>query len=1537
MKINVEQLPFANKDWLNQGNVSIGRFEVSTTGTIGSHAPEPEVEDLAKVINIVKARIRSKPRSLVTVLADQRAFLPISSLKAGAEQGSAVCRLARHFPLEAFQAFLEDIKSEIQKWKVADKFDSVEKVKEIFSIPNQLSIEGLKSARNKTRKLEISISNLDALSRITENQLAKINPIPIGTGFLIGGKHLLTNHHVISSKEVAQQCIAQFNYIEDEKGHLQPSIDYELAPEMLFVSEPELDYTLVQLKSDRFAQLPGYYFGWLPLSEDSDNVCPGLSYLQLDIDQDFDLNSREQLNAILQAKLEEMQNNGFIVKQDWITQYEQENRVEKPILVILPPLVQQNQSEAELATLESEGESKIEVKLAELEAALKSIIPEKSDQQPIFSRQFLPGDDGFIVHHPKGKRKQISPYQATERGLYKHFLRYNTATDYGSSGSPVFNARWELVALHHAVIRPTTNNSGQKSVQQGIRICQIVSDLKRKSVSNSKLQSFIDDFVLTQEELEFPPLPSVLEFDGISNCIDITQPTKELAADFAPFGIEAWVNPYSSSADATIFSQVCQETWYEDFKEDSIFGQYILALKITPEGHIVFSKEPFWKISSSAFPQNGLLYPSIQSGEERSHPKHPLDILALQSIDQEEVQINLVIDPLKPVEDRILEEKILKEKIKALQCVLYCLGFFPDETYSRQSENYRETYFRTLSGWLDENTRTAIKRFNAWCFGESLTSTEISRIQVEEKLITIPSAAISIFKVRGTFLGLGTKRGTFLGLGTNRRPRTSADEEYKNHHGLRVLELQHCLESLDWNSPYLLDQKFPETPKISLNGEFDWPQNGRKPEAWLQAESITAYAVKRLQSTYCQPDEGVFGALTLAALEQAKTYEVRTREKLPIGEFSHVAVTFDPEDKEVKIYINGQLTNRRYIGRQKVGHICKAVIGARSSNSALSNAQDSYTAYLRGAMSEVRLWKKALQAKDIARKIYYRLSESNIHDENLVGYWRLEEGRFREADQNRHQDSQGIKANIKERGYCFCNYAAQSRLYASESKLQVQEASQQVSLRSACNFPTIPLPFGLKAEQEIILKIMPQNLNTISQNEVMKDEPGITVEFWIKFRYGNGEIITEGESEEGFYSLSWIDGKIHLKLSSENLLTKIQTQEAVRDTQIWHHVAFSWGATSKEVRLYLNGKLQDVVAIQAQVQTLNYETTYKSIITFPANEFATNHQTLRIAPKNSKNPQSNIHESQSLNCSIAELRVWQVVRPDSAIKAYLNQRLNPEEEVKNRLVGYWRFDGKENFTVQSDYCKVSLELQGTPKELEWITPQSKILKFTDVNDQHWVAKILDGLHDVGLLGSFVDGNAVQFRPDDPILREEFVVLLLNAFGGEPLTDRANVLLRFKDKTEIKSEHFNDIEYVWRLGLISGERENHDDKSPVREITFAPNRPTPRCQVFAAIFDSLRSQAPTISDAEEREKLLKGLSDIQSQKTQFSWISLETIAAGIQNELIVGKTANPTQLDFQSEATRAEVAAMLYQALVYQKRVDRIETNRILKVVDTSSS
>jgi hypothetical protein len=54
-----------------------------------------------------------------------------------------------------------------------------------------------------------------------------------------------------------------------------------------------------------------------------------------------------------------------------------------------------------------------------------------------------------VVHHPQGDRKRVSIRENRMVAEDDLWLRYTSDTREGSSGAPVFNDQWEMVALHH--------------------------------------------------------------------------------------------------------------------------------------------------------------------------------------------------------------------------------------------------------------------------------------------------------------------------------------------------------------------------------------------------------------------------------------------------------------------------------------------------------------------------------------------------------------------------------------------------------------------------------------------------------------------------------------------------------------------------------------------------------------------------------------------------------------------------------------------------------------------------------------------------------------------------------------------------------------------------------------------------------------------------------------------------------------------------------------------------------------------------------
>jgi endonuclease G len=81
----------------------------------------------------------------------------------------------------------------------------------------------------------------------------------------------------------------------------------------------------------------------------------------------------------------------------------------------------------------------------------------------------LVGDPINIVQHPHGEMKQIVIRQNKLTFLFddRPFAHYEADTEPGSSGSPVFNDHWEVIALHHSGVPERDPATGQLKDKDG--------------------------------------------------------------------------------------------------------------------------------------------------------------------------------------------------------------------------------------------------------------------------------------------------------------------------------------------------------------------------------------------------------------------------------------------------------------------------------------------------------------------------------------------------------------------------------------------------------------------------------------------------------------------------------------------------------------------------------------------------------------------------------------------------------------------------------------------------------------------------------------------------------------------------------------------------------------------------------------------------------------------------------------------------------------------------------------------------------------
>jgi endonuclease G len=125
------------------------------------------------------------------------------------------------------------------------------------------------------------------------------------------------------------------------------------------------------------------------------------------------------------------------------------------------------------------------------------------------SDEILAGSCVTIIQHPKGDPKQIALRENEVLKLPdsgQKFLHYKTGTHPGSSGSPVFNDSWDVVALHHAG-KPETDNDGNPVLVDGNpwKSGASVDDIKwvaNEGIRVAAIVAYVNEHALTAEQNE---------------------------------------------------------------------------------------------------------------------------------------------------------------------------------------------------------------------------------------------------------------------------------------------------------------------------------------------------------------------------------------------------------------------------------------------------------------------------------------------------------------------------------------------------------------------------------------------------------------------------------------------------------------------------------------------------------------------------------------------------------------------------------------------------------------------------------------------------------------------------------------------------------------------------------------------------------------------------------------------------------------------------------------------------------------------------
>ncbi|MBN3885693.1 MAG: fasciclin domain-containing protein [Nostoc sp.] len=189
---------------------------------------------------------------------------------------------------------------------------------------------------------------------------------------------------------------------------------------------------------------------------------------------------------------------------------------------------------------------------------------------------------------------------------------------------------------------------------------------------------------------------------------------------------------------------------------------------------------------------------------------------------------------------------------------------------------------------------------------------------------------------------------------------------------------------------------------------------------------------------------------------------------------------------------------------------------------------------------------------------------------------------------------------------------------------------------------------------------------------------------------------------------------------------------------------------------------------------------------------------------------------------------------------------------------------------------------------------------SDVSSDYWARPFIQALADNNVIAGFPDGT---YRPNQPVTRAEFAALIQKAFNNQNRVRQ----LSAGGFSDVPAGYWaaSAIQQAYETGFLAGYPGN----------VFRPNQEIPRVQGIVALSSGL---GLTGGDTNT-------LSTYYNDASAIPNYAVGSVAAATVGNLVVNYP-DVKQLNPQQSLTRAEAAALLYQALVKQGRVQPIASN-----------